>query len=175
MQYDACVVPGISWSFDKRLSFNRFIVSLSFYRFRYRYTEIVSVRYVLSYRFQTITPKRSVRYPFHYFLVHVSDYPNIDSAQITLFTYKRESIVSCLQALEMIPIRQLLNLALPPWGREGHFFPSYMYVYVSVRYSLLDDTECRGPVYCIAHTMITRSILPVGIRYTKEFVRGACA
>ena len=26
-----------------------------------------------------------------------------------------------------------------------------MYVYVSVRYALLDDTECRDPVYCIAH------------------------
>ena len=42
----------------------------------------------------------------------------------------------------------------------------YMYVYDSVRYSLLDDTECRGPVYCIAHTMCTRSILPFGIQYT---------
>ena len=57
MQYDACVVPGISWSLGKRVSFYRFIVSLSFYRFRNRYTEIVSVRYFLSYRFQTITPK----------------------------------------------------------------------------------------------------------------------
>ena len=49
MQYDACVVPGISWSFGKRvpvsfyrfvfsLSFYRFVFSLSFYRFRYRYT-----------------------------------------------------------------------------------------------------------------------------------------
>ena len=39
----------------------------------------------------------------------------------------------------------------------------YMYVYVSVRYSLLDDAECRDPVYCIAHTMSTRSISPVGL------------
>ena len=51
MQYVACVVPDISWSLGKRVSFYRFIVSLSFYRYRYRYTEIVSVRYFLSYRF----------------------------------------------------------------------------------------------------------------------------
>ena len=47
--------------------FYRIVFSLSFYRYRYRYTEIVSVRYVrcfLSYRFQTIIPKLSVRYPF---------------------------------------------------------------------------------------------------------------
>ena len=24
----------------------------------------------------------------------------------------------------MTPIRKLLNLALTPWGREGHFFPT---------------------------------------------------
>ena len=42
----------------------------------------------------------------------------------------------------------------------------YMYDYVSVRYSLLDDTECRDPVYCIPHTMSTRSISPVGVQYT---------
>ena len=66
MKYDACVVPGISWSFGKRVlvSFYRFVFSLSFSRFRYRYTEIVSVRYFLSYRFLTIIPKLSVRYPF---------------------------------------------------------------------------------------------------------------
>ena len=102
------------------VSFCRFIVSLSFYRYRYRYTEIVSVGYFLSYRFQTIIPKLSVQYPFLLFSC-----PCIGSAQITPSTYKRESIVLCLQALEMIPIRQLLNLALPPWGRQSHFFPSY--------------------------------------------------
>ena len=26
---------------------------------------------------------------------------------------------------DLIPISRLFNLALPPWGREGHFFPSY--------------------------------------------------
>ena len=52
MKYDACVAPGISWSFGKRVSFYRFVFSWSFYRFRYRYTEIVSVRYFLSYCFQ---------------------------------------------------------------------------------------------------------------------------
>ena len=40
---------------------------------------------------------------------------------------------------------------------------NYMYVYVSVRYPRLDFTECRDPVYCIAHPMSTRSISPVGI------------
>ena len=55
-------VPGISWPLGKRVSFYRFIVSLSFYRYRCRYTEIVSVRYFLSYRFQTIIPKLAVRY-----------------------------------------------------------------------------------------------------------------
>ena len=54
MQCDAGVVPGISWSLGKRVHFYRSVVSLSFYRFRYRYTEIVSVRYFLSYRSQTI-------------------------------------------------------------------------------------------------------------------------
>ena len=138
MRYDACVVPGISWSLGKRVSFYRFIVSLSFYRFRNRYTEIVSVRYFLSYRFQTITPKFGTIsttnvHILHFFdsiptifLVHFSGCPCIASAQITPSTCKRESIpvVLCFQALEMIPIRQFLNLALPPWGREGHFFPS---------------------------------------------------
>ena len=35
--------------------------------------------------------------------------------------------------------------------------------YCGVRYSLLDDTKCRDPVNCIAHSMSTRSISPVGI------------
>ena len=62
IQYDACVVPGISWSLGKRvfLSCYRIVIVLSYYR--YRYTEIVSVRYFSSYRFQTIIPKLSVRY-----------------------------------------------------------------------------------------------------------------
>ena len=81
-QYDACVVPGISWSLGKRVSFYRFIVSLSFCRYRYRYTEIVSVRYFLSYRFQTIIPKLSVRYPSLLFSC-----PCIGSAQITPIDY----------------------------------------------------------------------------------------
>ena len=75
MQYDACVVPGISWSVGKRVSFYRFIASLSFYRYRYRYTQIVSVRYFLSYRFQTIIPKRSVRYPPQMFISSVFSTP----------------------------------------------------------------------------------------------------
>ena len=45
----------------------------------------------------------------------------------------------------------------------------YKYVYVSGRYLLVDDTECRDPVYCIAHTMSTRSISPVGIQYTGKY------
>ena len=73
-QYDACVVPGISWSLGKRV-FYRFIVSSSFYRYRYRYTEIVSVRYFLSYRFQTIMPKLSVRYPPQTFISSVYSTP----------------------------------------------------------------------------------------------------
>ena len=74
MQYDACVVPRISWSLGKRV-FLSFIVSLSFYRYRYRYTEIVSVRYFLSYRFQTIIPKLSVRYPPQTFISSVFPTP----------------------------------------------------------------------------------------------------
>ena len=42
----------------------------------------------------------------------------------------------------------------------------HVFVYVSVRYSLVDDIECRDPVYCIAHAMSTRIISPVGIQYT---------
>ena len=91
-------VPGISSSLGKRVSFYRLIVSLSFYRYRYRYTELVSARYFLPYRFQTIIPKLPVRYPphsyppffrlhFHYFLVHFSDCPCIGSAQITPIDY----------------------------------------------------------------------------------------
>ena len=38
----------------------------------------------------------------------------------------------------MILIRQLLNLALPPWGREGHFFPSTYYT-TFTRTSAPDD------------------------------------
>ena len=41
----------------------------------------------------------------------------------------------------------------------------YIYVYVWVRYSLLDGSEWWDPVSCIAHTMSTRSISPVGIQY----------
>ena len=47
----------------------------------------------------------------------------------------------------------------------------YMYVHFAVRYSLVDDTECRDPVYCIAHAMSTRSISPVGIQYTGIFLQ----
>ena len=47
MQYDACVVPGISWSLGKRVSFYRFIVSLLFYRYRYRYTESVGTVFLI--------------------------------------------------------------------------------------------------------------------------------
>ena len=125
MKYDACAVPGISWSLGKRVYFYRFVFSLSFYRFRYRYTEIVSVQFFLSYRFQTIIPKLSVRYPFLLFSCP-RFCPCIGSAQITPSTCKRESIVLCLQALEMIPIRQILNLALLSRGKEGHFFPSVL-------------------------------------------------
>ena len=75
MQYDACVVPGISWSLGKRVLFYRFIVSLSFCRYRYRYTEIVSARYFLSYRFQTIIPKLSERYPPQTFISSVFSTP----------------------------------------------------------------------------------------------------
>ena len=43
----------------------------------------------------------------------------------------------------------------------------YVYVYVSVRYSLLDDTECRVPCTVgIAYTMSIRSTSPAGIQYT---------
>ena len=66
------VPPG---PFGKRVSFYRFIVSLLFYRYCYRYTEIVSVRYFLSYRFQTIIPKLSVRYPPQTFISSVFSTP----------------------------------------------------------------------------------------------------
>ena len=109
------VPPG---PFGKRVSFYRFIVSLLFYRYRYRYTEIVSVRYFLSYRFQTITPKFGTIsttnvHILHFFdsiptifLVHFSGCPCIASAQITPSTCKRESIpvVLCFQALEMLSL-----------------------------------------------------------------------
>ena len=49
-------------------------------------------------------------------------------------------VVLCFQALEMIPIRRLLNLALPPWGREDHFFPSSYYT--SVGYLLIVALYC---------------------------------
>ena len=44
----------------------------------------------------------------------------------------------------------------------------------SVRYSLYDDTECRDPVHCIAHTVSTRRISPAGNRipvYTSNTTR----
>ena len=47
----------------------------------------------------------------------------------------------------------------------------YMYVYISVRYSLLDYTECRDHVYCIAHTMSTRSILSVVIQHAGIYLQ----
>ena len=46
-----------------------------------------------------------------------------------------------------------------------------MYVYVSVRHSLLDDSECRGAVYCVAHLMSTRSISRVGMQYTGKYFK----
>ena len=137
MQYDACVVPGISWSLGKRVSFYRFIVSLSFYRYRYRYTEIVSVRYFLSYRFQTIIPKLSVRYPpqtfvssvirfnSYYFLVHFSGCPCIASAQFTPSTYKREFIRSPMLSGVGNDTHQTTYQSGPTAvGAGGPFFPS---------------------------------------------------
>ena len=127
MKYDACLVPGISWSLGKRVSFYRLVFSLSFYRFRYRYTEIVSVRYFLSYRFQTIAPKLPVRYPFLLFSCPrfwLSLYRFCSNHTIHTQTGVHSPMPS---VVGMIPIRQLLNLALPPWGREGHFFLSYYY------------------------------------------------
>ena len=54
------------------------------------------------------------------------------SAQITQSTFNGESLVLCLHALETIPIRELLNLALPSWGRRAisslEIFAVYMYV-----------------------------------------------
>ena len=57
------------------LSFYRFIAWLSFHRYRYRYTELVSARYFLSYRFQTIIPKLPVRYPPQTFISSVFSTP----------------------------------------------------------------------------------------------------
>ena len=57
------------------VSFYRFIVSLSFYRYRYRYTEIVSVRVFFSYRLVTILPKLSVRHPPQTFISSVFSTP----------------------------------------------------------------------------------------------------
>ena len=77
------------------------------------------------------------RLHFYHFLVHFSGCPCIASAQTTPSTYKRESTVLCFQALEMIPIRLLLNLAVSLSGREGHFFPSRSYT--SERAALLRE------------------------------------
>ena len=136
-------VPGISSSLGKRVSFYRLIVSLSFYRYRYRYTELVSARYFLPYRFQTIIPKLPVRYPphsyppffrlhFHYFLVHFSDCPCIlvAFAQITPSTYKRES-GPMLSGVGNDTHQTTSQSGLPPLGREGHFFPINSTVYSS--------------------------------------------
>ena len=112
-QYDACVVPGISWSLGKRVFF--IVLSL---RYRYRCTDIVWVRCFLSYRFLTIIPKLSVRYPPQPFISSVFSTPFL------LFFCPLFWLSSCsfcsnhtihirtgvhrpmLQALEMIPIRQ---------------------------------------------------------------------
>ena len=49
------------------------------------------------------------------------------------------------------------------YSAYSQYILDVLYVfYVSVRYSFLDDTECRNPVYCIAHT---RSISRVGVQY----------
>ena len=37
----------------------------------------------------------------------------------------------------------------------------YVHIYVSVQNLLLDDTERREPVYCLAHTASARTISPV--------------
>ena len=61
---DTCIVPGIPRPLGRRFAFYRFIVSLSFCRYRYRYRN--SFGTVSSYRYRTIIPKLSVRYPAHY-------------------------------------------------------------------------------------------------------------
>ena len=133
------------------VSFYRFIVSSSFYHivivlsYRHRFIAIVTdlpkqCRYGIFYRIVSKRYCRNVRYdiPPQTFIYSVfsTSFPlfscplfwlslySFCSAQFTPSTYKREFIVLCLQVLEMIPIRQLLNLALPPGGRESHFFPS---------------------------------------------------
>ena len=91
----------------------------------------------------------------------------VASAQITPSRYKRESIVPCLQALEMIPIRQLLNLALPPWGREGHFFPSNNYsVFISPKLVQTSPPRPRGN----SLWSWTLPDLGVSIRSTQDWV-----
>ena len=94
-----------------------------FYPYHYRYTEVVLVRHFLSYRFQTIIPKLSVRCPFLLFSCQISYCACIGSAQITPSTYKRESIVLCLQALEMIPDRQFIKSGPTAVGAGGPFLP----------------------------------------------------
>ena len=138
MQYDDCVVPGISWSLGACvfLSFYRIVIVLSLSLPIYR-NSVGTVFLIVSF-----PNDNTFRYDIHhkgsypplfrlhsyYFLVHFSDCPCTASDQITPSTYKRESIVLCFQALEMVSIRHLLNLALPPWGREGHSFPSTWYI-----------------------------------------------
>ena len=132
-KYDACVVPGISWSFGKRVSFYRSVFSLTFDRFRYRYTE-VAVFLIVSFSNDNSEAFGTISIPtiFLSTFLTVLVLRSTGSAQITQSTFNGESIVLCLHALETIPIRELLNLALPSWGRRAisslEIFAVYMYV-----------------------------------------------
>ena len=82
----------------------------------------------------------------------------ITTPELLLFLYVSACLSCCLFSDQLsVYYYYICNIVHTPCT----YLVYYMYVYVSVRYSLLDDTECRDPVYCIAHTMSTRSISPV--------------
>ena len=136
---DTSVVPGISWSLGKRVSFYRFIVSLSFYRYHYRYTKIVSVRYFLSYRFQTIIPKRSVRYPPQTFISSVFSTPfllfSCPFFWLSLYSFCSNHTIHIQTRVHSPMLSDVGNDTHQTTSqsgptaveREGHFFPRTIY------------------------------------------------
>ena len=124
--------PFAPWQVFLVLSYFRIVIVFSLSLPIYRNSD-GTVFLIVS--FQTIIPKLSVRYPpqtsissvfllhSNYFLVHFSVCPCIASAQITPSTYKRESKIECLQAMEMIPIRQIVISGPTVVGAGGPLLP----------------------------------------------------
>ena len=112
------------------------------------------VRYFLSFPYRTMIPELSVRYPPHKFTS--SDFFPTPFQLFSCSVFQPSFCSFCSNRTfhmqtgihhpmpsgdDLIPISQLLNLALPPRGREDHIFPSL--ILGSIFYKKLKNVSCE--------------------------------